>query len=91
MSKPKSATGLVYWICSLVNTRYQDGEDLHVHFGNMQDSIVNLCHAKLDIPEIVLTTFILNSMPESYDNVSNSLHKDELTIAEVKTRLLEVY
>ena len=91
IAKPKSAVGLVYWIRSLVNARYNDGEDLHKHLNLLQECVRNLNYANLKIPEKVLAALFLNTMPASYDNVANSLPDDKLSISDVKLRLLEVY
>jgi len=88
LSQAKGAIGVDYWICQLAKVSYAEGTDLQVHFTTMKEYANQLKHAKFPIQETVTAALMVNSMPDSYDNVTSSLPQDSLLIADVERRFL---
>lgn len=54
----------------------------------MKEYASKLKHTKFPIHETVTAALMVNSMPDSYDNVTSTLRQDSLLIADVKRRFL---
>ena len=88
LSRSKGAIGVVYWICQLAKASYAEGSDLQAHFTTMKEYASELKHAKFPIHETVTAALMVNSMPDSYDNVTSTLPQDSLLIADIERHFL---
>lgn len=81
-----------YLLKKLLSLKYNENKNLQQHFQIFESTAREVKQSGLKLDDVSIVCFLLLSMPESYEvvvTVLENLPQDDITLDNVKNRLLE--